>query len=134
MHQVMDHDTVLFFAPDGIVRSLKAYQIPQSSRTAAGSPISQARKPPLLPILPLPLPARSVLLRAPTSRCDRVLCKECEVAGGCVMMLSHEQRRHDRALHRTTLIDCCVFRRVSLPCTWVNARSGVGLDGCPLAC
>ena len=39
--QVMDHDTVLFFSPDGIARSLKAYQIPQSSRTAAGTPLSQ---------------------------------------------------------------------------------------------
>ena len=37
----MDHDTVLFFSPDGIARSLKAYQIPQSSRTAAGTPLSQ---------------------------------------------------------------------------------------------
>ena len=36
----MDHDTVLFFSPDGIARSLKAYQIPQSSRTAAGTPLS----------------------------------------------------------------------------------------------
>lgn len=40
---VMDHDTVLFFSPDGICRALKAYQIPQSSRTAAGTPLTQAR-------------------------------------------------------------------------------------------
>ena len=39
---VMDHDTVLFFSPDGICRALKAYQIPQSSRTAAGTPLTQA--------------------------------------------------------------------------------------------
>jgi DNA gyrase/topoisomerase IV subunit A len=39
---VMDHDRVLFFFPDGTCRSLKAYQIPQSSRTAAGAPITQA--------------------------------------------------------------------------------------------
>ncbi|KAK9917213.1 hypothetical protein WJX75_001927 [Coccomyxa subellipsoidea] len=38
---VMDHDTVLFFSPDGICRALKAYQIPQSSRTAAGTPLTQ---------------------------------------------------------------------------------------------
>lgn len=42
---VMDHDTVLFFSPDGICRALKAYQIPQSSRTAAGTPLTQAGTP-----------------------------------------------------------------------------------------
>lgn len=38
---VMDHDTVLFFSPDGICRSLKAYQIPVSSKTAMGAPLTQ---------------------------------------------------------------------------------------------
>ena len=41
MHQVMDHDTVLFFSPDGICRSLKAFQIPVSSKTAMGAPLTQ---------------------------------------------------------------------------------------------
>ncbi len=49
--QVMDHDTVLFFSPDGIARSLKAYQIPQSSRTAAGAPLSQVSSRLTLPSL-----------------------------------------------------------------------------------
>ncbi len=38
---VMDHDTVLFFSPDGICRSLKAYQIPVSSKIAMGAPLTQ---------------------------------------------------------------------------------------------
>ncbi len=38
---VMDHDNILFFTQDGKVRSLKAYQIPEASRTAAGSAITQ---------------------------------------------------------------------------------------------
>ena len=38
---VMDHDTVLFFSPDGICRSLRAYQIPVSSKTAMGTPVTQ---------------------------------------------------------------------------------------------
>lgn len=42
---VMDHDTVLFFSPDGICRSLKAYQIPVSSKTAMGAPLTQVCTP-----------------------------------------------------------------------------------------
>ncbi|KAK9837232.1 hypothetical protein WJX81_000248 [Elliptochloris bilobata] len=38
---VMDHDTVLFFQPDGLCRSLKAHQIPEGSRTSAGTAIAQ---------------------------------------------------------------------------------------------
>ena len=41
---VMDHDTVLFFQPDGVCRSLKAHQIPEGSRTSAGTAIAQARR------------------------------------------------------------------------------------------
>ena len=40
---VMDHDTVLCFHPDGQCRSLKAHQIPEGSRTSAGTAIVQAR-------------------------------------------------------------------------------------------
>ncbi|MBW4640065.1 MAG: DNA topoisomerase (ATP-hydrolyzing) subunit A [Gloeocapsa sp. UFS-A4-WI-NPMV-4B04] len=40
-----DHDSVLFFSDRGVVYSLKAYQIPTSSRTSRGVPIVQ-----LLPI------------------------------------------------------------------------------------
>ncbi len=36
-----DHDSVLFFSDRGVVYSLKAYQIPVSSRTARGVPIVQ---------------------------------------------------------------------------------------------
>lgn len=39
--QCMDHDSVLFFTSDGVVRSLKAHQIPQASRTAIGTAITQ---------------------------------------------------------------------------------------------
>ncbi len=39
--QCLDHDSVLFFTSDGVVRSLKAHQIPQASRTAIGSAITQ---------------------------------------------------------------------------------------------
>lgn len=46
---VMDHDTVLFFSPDGICRSLRAYQIPVSSKTAMGTPITQVPAPSLDP-------------------------------------------------------------------------------------
>lgn len=45
--QCNDHDTLLFFTSDGVVRSLKAHQIPQGSRTATGSAITQVH-PPLL--------------------------------------------------------------------------------------
>ena len=41
MH-VMDHDHILFFTSDGIVRSLRAFQLPQGSRTSGGTPITQA--------------------------------------------------------------------------------------------
>ena len=44
---VMDHDTVLFFSPDGICRSLRAYQIPVSSKTAMGTPVTQVPAPSL---------------------------------------------------------------------------------------
>ena len=39
--QCKDHDSVLFFTSDGVVRSLKAHQIPQASRTAIGTAITQ---------------------------------------------------------------------------------------------
>lgn len=39
---VMAHDSILFLTQDGIARSIKAYQIPEASRTAAGSAITQA--------------------------------------------------------------------------------------------
>lgn len=38
---VMDHDSILFFTQDGVARSLPAHQIPQASRTAQGSAITQ---------------------------------------------------------------------------------------------
>ena len=38
---VMTHDDVMFFTQDGVARSLKAYQIPEGSRTAQGSAITQ---------------------------------------------------------------------------------------------
>ena len=40
-----DHDTVLFFSERGVVYSMRAYQIPVSSRVARGTPLVQ-----LLPI------------------------------------------------------------------------------------
>ena len=40
-----DHDSILFFTDQGVVYSLRAYQIPTASRTAKGAPIIQ-----LLPI------------------------------------------------------------------------------------
>lgn len=42
---VMDHDSVLFFTQDGVARSLKAFQIPEGSRTAIGSAITQVGAP-----------------------------------------------------------------------------------------
>jgi DNA gyrase subunit A len=36
-----DHDTILFFSNRGVVYSIRAYQIPASSRTARGVPIIQ---------------------------------------------------------------------------------------------
>ncbi|MBC5795232.1 DNA topoisomerase (ATP-hydrolyzing) subunit A [Sphaerospermopsis sp. LEGE 00249] len=36
-----DHDSVLFFSDRGVVYSLKAYQIPEGSRTSRGTPIVQ---------------------------------------------------------------------------------------------
>ena len=38
---VMSHDSILFFTEDGVARSLKAYQIPEASRTAIGAAITQ---------------------------------------------------------------------------------------------
>lgn len=46
--QCNDHDSVLFFTSDGVVRSLKAHQIPQASRTAIGTAITQVPQPSLL--------------------------------------------------------------------------------------
>ena len=46
--QCKDHDSVLFFTSDGVVRSLKAHQIPQASRTAIGTAITQVAPPPPL--------------------------------------------------------------------------------------
>ena len=36
-----DHDSVLFFSDRGVVYSLKAYQVPEGSRTSRGTPIVQ---------------------------------------------------------------------------------------------
>ena len=47
--QCMDHDSVLFFTSDGVVRSLKAHQIPQASRTAIGTAITQVGFPVTMP-------------------------------------------------------------------------------------
>lgn len=44
---VNDHDHLLFFTTDGIVRSLRAHVVPYGSRTSAGTSISQARLPPV---------------------------------------------------------------------------------------
>ena len=41
--RVMSHDSILFFTDDGIARSLKAYQIPEASRMAVGTAITQVR-------------------------------------------------------------------------------------------
>lgn len=41
--QCNDHDHLLFFTSDGIVRSLKAHQIPQASRTATGTALTQVQ-------------------------------------------------------------------------------------------
>ena len=38
---VRNHDTVLFFTRDGAVRSLRAHQIPEASRSAAGTAITK---------------------------------------------------------------------------------------------
>ena len=40
---VMSHDSILFFTEDGVARTLRAYQIPEASRTAVGAAITQAR-------------------------------------------------------------------------------------------
>ena len=42
--RVMSHDSILFFTDDGIARSLKAYQIPEASRVAVGTAITQVRR------------------------------------------------------------------------------------------
>ena len=39
----MDHDTVLFFTADGVVRSRRAWQLPEASRTASGAPLTAVR-------------------------------------------------------------------------------------------
>jgi DNA gyrase subunit A len=38
-----DHDNLLFFTREGHAHSLPAYSIPQASRTASGTPITQVR-------------------------------------------------------------------------------------------
>ena len=43
VQQVSDHDYLLFLTSDGKAHALKAYQIPEASRTAAGMSFSQAR-------------------------------------------------------------------------------------------
>ena len=40
--QVNDHDRLLFFTNEGQASALNAYEIPESSRTASGSTITQA--------------------------------------------------------------------------------------------
>ena len=40
----MDHDTVLFFSESGLVYSKRAYEIPQGSRTAQGTPLAHILK------------------------------------------------------------------------------------------
>ena len=40
---VMSHDSILFFTEDGVARTLRAYQIPEASRTAVGAAITQVR-------------------------------------------------------------------------------------------
>ena len=52
-------------APAACFAAQQAYQIPQSSRTASGSPISQARRPPPLPVLALSRRTRFPSPRAP---------------------------------------------------------------------
>lgn len=41
VQQVWDHQSILFFTPDGKVYSIKAHQIPEASRSAAGMIVSQ---------------------------------------------------------------------------------------------
>ena len=65
---VMDHDTVLFFSPDGICRSLRAYQIPVSSKTAMGTPVTQVPAPSLNPPH-----AASMCLKPACRRCRYLL-------------------------------------------------------------
>ena len=43
VQQVMDHDNLMFFTSDGKMYVLKAYQIPEASRTAQGSSFSSVR-------------------------------------------------------------------------------------------
>ena len=43
VQQVRDHQSMLFFTTDGQVFAVKAYDIPQASRTAAGTALPQAR-------------------------------------------------------------------------------------------
>ena len=40
----MDHDTILFFSESGLVYSKRAYEIPQGSRTAQGTPLAHILK------------------------------------------------------------------------------------------
>lgn len=35
------HDSLLFFTSDGLVRSIKAHQVPEASRTSIGTVIAQ---------------------------------------------------------------------------------------------
>ena len=72
---VMDHDTVLFFSPDGICRSLRAYQIPVSSKTAMGTPVTQ-----------VPAPSMTLIPRP-----------ACSEACACVLQDCHGHARHPGA-------------------------------------
>ena len=87
---------VLFFAPDGVVRSLKAYQIPQSSRTAAGSPISQvlcaSPSACVLSLKPAALPAPLALLALDFIVCV-LLCWPLSILHHCAVEHAMRLRR-----------------------------------------
>ena len=59
VQQVRDHQTILFFTTDGSVRSIKAYDIPEASRTASGTSLTQVW-PLLRPVRRLCLGERSL--------------------------------------------------------------------------
>ena len=50
VQQVRDHQSMLFFTTDGQVFAVKAYDIPQASRTAAGTALPQVRPPHKAPL------------------------------------------------------------------------------------
>lgn len=78
---VMDHDTVLFFSPDGICRSLKAYQIPVSSKTAMGAPLTQ------VPALILPHRLSFIYKVSPFIRHGSVAVKICRPHSCCTVCM-----------------------------------------------